>query len=170
MTGLLCSSAALHQRESFGTMLTGRRFLRRDGRQVAVPIAACGEPAMNHRIALLLCSTAALLAFDAVGQAATPAESTPTVTTAPQTYAELLEPIPDAAAQLKADDARLAGQPSTRLQLAQYHHHHHHHHSFFGLGFGIGPRPYYGGHCHWAWGRAYWNGYRWVHPRVRVCD
>ena len=43
-------------------------------------------------------------------------------------FAELLEPIPNATALLKAVDE----QPSTRstgnIQLAQHHHHHHHHH------------------------------------------
>ena len=47
-----------------------------------------------------------------------------------RTYAELLDPIPNAAELLKAEDQRAAS-----LELAQYyygspyyHHHHHHHH------------------------------------------
>ncbi len=136
---------------------------------------------MNKRVALLLCSTAALLTFNAAGQAA-PAEPSPTVPPA-QSYADLLAPIPNAVEMLRTDDAAQVARP--RLQLAQYHHHHHHHHyhhhhhhSFFPgavIGGIIGgalaaPPPYYAEHCYWTRGRPYWNGYRWVHPRVRVCD
>jgi hypothetical protein len=33
-----------------------------------------------------------------------------------------------------------------------------------------GPGPvYYGPHCYWTRER-WWNGYRWRHRRVRVCD
>ncbi len=52
-----------------------------------------------------------------------------------QSYAELLDPIPNAAALLRAADA--APQPeSGSVQLAQYggdyyHHHHHHHHHHY---------------------------------------
>ena len=48
-------------------------------------------------------------------------------------YADLLEPVPDAAARLDADDAQAPG--AAHLIAAQYyygngyHHHHHHHHS-----------------------------------------
>jgi hypothetical protein len=41
-------------------------------------------------------------------------------------YAELLEPIPNAAAVLKVVDER--APVDGNIQLAQYHHHHHHHH------------------------------------------
>jgi hypothetical protein len=52
-------------------------------------------------------------------------------------YAELLAPIPDAVALMRADDAARAQQPPAgEVQLADYnpyypnyrHHHHHHHH------------------------------------------
>ncbi|WP_024510372.1 hypothetical protein [Bradyrhizobium sp. ARR65] len=46
-------------------------------------------------------------------------------------YAELLEPIPNAAEVLQAmDEQQAAGSGEARVQLAQYyrHHHHHHHH------------------------------------------
>lgn len=133
---------------------------------------------MNNRTGFLLCSTAAaaLLTFSASGQAATPASS-PVV--GAQSYGELLEPIPNATAMLIVDDAARAQQPA-RLQLAQYHHHHHHHHHGFFPGAVIGgviggllappPPVYYGPNCYWTRGRPYWNGWRWVHPRVRVCE
>jgi len=45
-------------------------------------------------------------------------------------FAELLEPIPDAAARLKALDEAQSNAPAERnIQLA--YHHHHHHHRFF---------------------------------------
>jgi hypothetical protein len=46
------------------------------------------------------------------------------------TYRDLLEPVSNALAALKADDARLAEEKETNVKLAQlyfYHHHHHHH-------------------------------------------
>ena len=131
-------------------------------------------------MALLLCSTAALLTLNATGQAA-PIESNATVAPPVQSYADLLTPIPNAVEVLRADDAARLNQPRGRVQLAQYHHHHHHHHhhhyhdAFPGaiiggiIGGALAPRRYYE-HCYWTWGRPYWNGYRWVHPRVRDCD
>jgi len=134
---------------------------------------------MNRKTALLLCSTAALMAFNGAGQAAPANLSSATVTPA-QSYADLLAPIPNAVESLKADDAARAASPRARIQLAQYHHHHHHHHhngDFPGaiiggiIGGALAPPPrYYYRHCYWTWGRPYWNGWRWVHPRVRVCD
>ena len=47
---------------------------------------------------------------------------------AANSFAELLEPVPNAVAALKADDARVAEQSDGRFQVAQWHHHHHHHH------------------------------------------
>lgn len=138
---------------------------------------------MNKRIAALLGGSAALMTMNA-SQGAVAAPANPPASPSPQSYAELLAPIPNALAQLQADDAARAQQPPTRLQLAQYyhhhHHHHHHHHGYYGgaavLGGVIGgllatqPR-YYGPPptCYWTLGRPYWNGYRWIRPRVQVC-
>ena len=134
---------------------------------------------MNHKVALLLCSTAAVLTFNAAGQAA-PAEPGPATVPSAQSYADLLAPIPNAVEMLRADNAAQAIRPRARVQLAQYHHHHHHHHDsgFFPgaiiggiIGGALAPPPrYYAEHCYWTRGRPYWNGYRWIHPRVRVCD
>jgi hypothetical protein len=52
------------------------------------------------------------------------------------------------------------------------------------VGSAVAPRPYYAPapvyvapapvyvepQCYWTWGRAMWDGYRWVRPRVQVCD
>lgn len=131
---------------------------------------------MAQRTALLLCSTATLFAFNGAGQAA-PAMPTAATVSPAQSYADLLAPVPNAVAALQAGNAARAARP--RVQLAQYHHHHHHHHDGFFPGAIIGgiiggalapPPRYYYHHCYWTWGRPYWNGWRWVHPRVRVCD
>lgn len=51
-----------------------------------------------------------------------------------RSYAELLQPIPNAVALLMAADAMNAAPakaeagPNSNVQLVQYHHHHHHHH------------------------------------------
>jgi hypothetical protein len=47
-----------------------------------------------------------------------------------QSYADLLDPIPNALATLRAIDAApvQAASAADGVQVAQYHHHHHHHH------------------------------------------
>jgi hypothetical protein len=60
-------------------------------------------------------------------------------------YRDLLDPIPNAFAKLKADDEATQARrqnPSTKLtqisvQVGHYHHHHHHHHA--GVGVKLGP-------------------------------
>ena len=86
---------------------------------------------MDKRLAGLLGAAAALTTMTA-------AQAAPTQTTEPAqatSYRDLLDPIPNALPQLKADDARLAQKPAQEgTQLAQVsiqlgHHHHHHHHA-----------------------------------------
>lgn len=97
---------------------------------------------MDKKIAGLLGAVAALGGLNAA-QAA-PAQD-PTEILRANSFAELLEPIPNAAELLRAVDE--AQQPAeATVQEAQYypyyhhHHHHHHHHAFY-------PRYYapYGG-------------------------
>jgi hypothetical protein len=84
---------------------------------------------MDKKIAGLLGAVGALASFN-TAQAATPSD--PTEVLKARSYADLLEPIPNAMAALKAvDDATdVAGD---KVQVAQYghHHHHHHHHNSF---------------------------------------
>jgi hypothetical protein len=94
---------------------------------------------MDKKIAGLLGAVAALGGLNAA-QAA-PAQD-PTEVLRANSFAELLEPIPNAAETLRAvDEAQL---PEATVQQAQFyhhhHHHHHHHHAFY-------PRYYapYGG-------------------------
>jgi hypothetical protein len=87
---------------------------------------------MDRKTTTLLGTAAALAA--APGLAAAPQAMQPAVPVA-ASYAELLEPIPNAVERLQLADTESAAQPP-RLILAQYapapgpvaHHHHHHHH------------------------------------------
>jgi hypothetical protein len=109
---------------------------------------------MEKKIAGVLGAVAALGTLTA-------AQAAPSDVLRANSYAELLNPIPDAAAQLKALDEREASQPAeTKVQLAQYyhHHHHHHHHGYYHHhhhhGYRVGPivvvphRRYYHHHHH----------------------
>ncbi len=98
---------------------------------------------MNRRAAVLLGGVAALLTLN-TAQAA-PAAPIPAATPSAQSYADLLQPVPDAVMALQADDAARVQAPA-RLELAQFRGHHHHHHGFFGggprFGFGFWGGPY----------------------------
>jgi hypothetical protein len=74
---------------------------------------------MDKRIAGLLGAAAAVTALSGVQANAAPAQAA--------SYADLLQPVPNAVSELQADDARRATEPEAHVQLAQYHHHHHHH-------------------------------------------
>lgn len=87
---------------------------------------------MDKKIAGLLGAVAALGSLNAVQ--ATPGPD-PTEVLRANSYAELLEPIPNASALLRAvDQARPEPSADANVQTAQYyhhHHHHHHHHAFY---------------------------------------
>jgi hypothetical protein len=77
---------------------------------------------MQKTITGLLGAVAALGVFGAAQAAPDPGDALKV-----SSFAELLEPIPDAAARLKAmDEAQSAAPAERNIQLA-YHHHHHHH-------------------------------------------
>lgn len=83
---------------------------------------------MDKRIAGLLGAAAALTTVTAA-QAVAPAQATE-----PTSYRDLLNPVPNAVAALKADEAQMAQQrpaeATNEMQVAQvfYRRHHHHHH------------------------------------------
>jgi hypothetical protein len=86
---------------------------------------------MDKKIAGLLGAVATLGAFGAAEAAPAPA---PTDVLRANSYAELLQPIPNAAATLQAIDEAAPAPARENVQLAQFyhhHHHHHHHHSFY---------------------------------------
>ena len=85
---------------------------------------------MDKKIAGLLGAVAALGTLTAAQ--ATPAPA-PSEALQANSYADLLEPIPNAAKTLQALDEQ--GPPKSaegNVQVAQfYHHHHHHHHGYW---------------------------------------
>ena len=94
------------------------------------------EIAMDKKIAGLLGAVGALASLN-TAQAAT--TSDPTDVLKAQSFADLLEPIPNAMEKLRAVDE--TGSPP-KLRMAQLfiehrHHHHHHHHGYYR---GYGPR------------------------------
>jgi hypothetical protein len=81
---------------------------------------------MEMKIAGLLGAMATLGAFNTAQAAPAPA---PSDVLRANSFAELLEPIPNAAALLKAvDESQPNPSLNENVQLVQYHHHHHHHH------------------------------------------
>ena len=87
---------------------------------------------MEKKIAGLLGAMATLGAFNAAQAAPAPAPA-PTDVLRANSFADLLEPIPNAAALLQAvDESAPAQSANENVQLAQYyyHHHHHHHHAW----------------------------------------
>jgi len=77
---------------------------------------------MDKKIAGLL-GAAVLTTASAAYAAAPTAEALPL----PASYQDLLTPVPNPVAALRADDARLAKAPAGEMKIAQFHHHHHHH-------------------------------------------
>jgi hypothetical protein len=92
---------------------------------------------MDKKIAGLLGAVATLGAMNAAQAAPTPA---PADVMRANSFADLLEPIPNAARLLQAIDESAPAQPADpNIQLAQivigvgrdhHHHHHHHHHAY----------------------------------------
>jgi hypothetical protein len=99
---------------------------------------------MEKKIAGLLGAVATLGAFNAAEAAPTPAPAPSDVLRA-NSFAELLQPIPNAASLLQAiDESAPVPSADGNVQLAQFyhHHHHHHHHSQYRgyYGYDEGPR------------------------------
>ena len=93
---------------------------------------------MDKKIAGLLGAVATLGAMNAAQAAPTPAP-VPTDVMRANSFADLLDPIPNAAKLLQAIDEAAPAQPADpNLQAAQivigvgrdHHHHHHHHHAY----------------------------------------
>jgi hypothetical protein len=85
---------------------------------------------MEKKIAGLLGAMAALGAFNAT-EAAPIASPAPIDVLRANSFADLLNPIPNAAALLQAvDESGPVPSANENIQLAQYHHHHHHHHGW----------------------------------------
>lgn len=114
---------------------------------------------MDKKIAGLLGAVAAVGTLNAAHAAPTP---DPSDVLKVNSYADLLEPIPNAARVLQAlDEQAPAKPPEANVQVAQYyyhHHHHHHHHGYwwhhhhhhgyYGPRVYVVPRRYYYHHHH----------------------
>lgn len=103
---------------------------------------------MDQKIVGIVGAVAGLAALDTTQGAATAAPSPQGFSDA-KSYAELLDPIPNALALLRDADAARAAQneKASGVELVQYwrhHHHHHHHHRYF---------RYYHHHHHHHWWR-----------------
>jgi hypothetical protein len=89
---------------------------------------------MDQKIVGIVGAIAGLASLDATQGAATAAPN-PDALKGAQSFAELLNPIPNALAMLQAADTAAASQApardqakqSTDVRVAEYHHHHHHH-------------------------------------------
>jgi hypothetical protein len=88
---------------------------------------------MDRKVAGLLGAAAILTTTTAAYAAAPTTEELPL----PSSYQDLLTPVPNPIAALRADDARLAKAPAGETKIAQAHHHHHrppprrrHHHHY----------------------------------------
>jgi hypothetical protein len=81
---------------------------------------------MDKKIAGLLGAVATL---GAVGTAQAAPVPTPTQALRANSFADLLEPIPNATALLQAiDESAPIPSAEHNVQMAQFYHHHHHHH------------------------------------------
>ena len=97
---------------------------------------------MDKKIVGLVGALAVLPPVEAVQAMPAPAPSVNDILRV-QSYAELLDPIPNAAALLRVVDAAPAPEPGSVQQVQYYEHHHHHHHHHNGYW-----RPYYHHHHH----------------------
>lgn len=87
---------------------------------------------MHKKIAGLIGVVSAAVTLDAA-QAAMPQQPRPDAALTASSFADLLNPIPNAVALLKNSDEALAaqGSESAKVELAQYYHHHNHYRRFF---------------------------------------
>ncbi len=103
---------------------------------------------MDRKTATLVGAAAALASSPAI---AAPGAEQARLLPVAASYAELLEPIPNAVEQLRLADAEAAAQPPRLIpaQYARHHHHHHHHHHHY-------SRRWYREHGY------YWSGGAWI--------
>jgi hypothetical protein len=82
---------------------------------------------MGKKIAGLLGAMVTLGALNAAEAAPIPSPAPVDILKA-NSFADLLDPIPNAAALLQAvDESGPVSRANENIQLVQYHHHHHHH-------------------------------------------
>jgi len=101
---------------------------------------------MDKNIMALLGGASALALMGAGTASAHVSETAPPA----RSYAELLDPIPNAAERLRAEDQRPASVELAQLYIETpaYHHHHHHHHHHYRYYYNYLPYPYHHRHHH----------------------
>jgi hypothetical protein len=112
---------------------------------------------MEKKIAGLIGAVAALGAFGSAQASPAPVQD-PTAVLKAASFAELLDPIPNAASLLQAVDEQAATSTEGNMQVAQIFiqgggHHHHHHHSQYRRRYAprvivVPPRRYIRPHHH----------------------
>jgi hypothetical protein len=103
---------------------------------------------MDKKIAGAIGALSALVTLDASQAATAPAPNAGEPLKA-SSFAELLQPIPNALARLRTAEEARARAGEAEVQVAQYwrhHHHHHHHHAHWRYGWR--PRFFYRHHHH----------------------
>jgi hypothetical protein len=89
---------------------------------------------MDKKIVGVIGAISGLAALDQAAQATPAAAPSPDLMN-PRSFAELLDPIPNAVAALQSADAaareKQAVSEQGTVQLAGYRHHHHHHHRYY---------------------------------------
>jgi hypothetical protein len=111
---------------------------RTDDHGVVIARTQPGETMMDKKLAGLIAAIGVLAPIGAA-QAAAPTSKVEQAMQA-RSFSELLQPIPNAAAVLRAVDEAQA-DPAAEMQVAQYHHHHHHHYY----------HHHHHHHHHWWW-------------------
>ncbi|HEY1783414.1 MAG TPA: hypothetical protein VGG79_23845 [Roseiarcus sp.] len=103
---------------------------------------------MDKTLIGLLTGASALALLGGAAEAASfPIEGADGIAPA-RSFAELLDPIPNAANILKAESEQASDEGTAEgpMMLAQYHHHHHHHHYH-----------HHHHHHHHHWWRHHWH-------------
>lgn len=128
---------------------------------------------MDKKIAGLLGAVAALGTLGAAQASPAPAPN-PSDALKANSYADLLEPIPNAAKILRAlDEQAPAKLDEHNVQVAQWyhHHHHHHHHGYWhhhhhhGYWYGYGPRVYVVPPRRWYHHHHHHHHHHWYYDR-----
>ena len=111
---------------------------------------------MDKKIVGLIAAVSGLGTFGAA-QASTPPAADVERAMNPQSFAELLDPIPNATNILRTVDENRAAAPDTSdIQLAWWHHHHHHHHHWYW-------HHHHHHHHHWWWHHHHHHHWWWHH-------
>src|SRR5579864_9029404 len=97
------------------------------------PLSIREDPSLDKTLISLLSGASALALLGSAQASAAPSVGESDMLQPARSFAELLEPIPNAEKVLRAEDERssnVAAGEEAPMEMAQYHHHHHHHHHY----------------------------------------